>query len=117
MTKSSTTCSLGDIVLVPFPFSDLSQRKLRPAVVISGDAYRASRGDVVLVALTTQPQQEHALALADWRGAGLPKPTWVKPLVMSLSARMLLKTLGALMPSDWPSVTAAMHLMIAPRFR
>ena len=103
--------------MVPFPFSDLSPRKLRPAVVISDGAYRMSRGDVVLVALTTQPQQERELALADWRGAGLPKPTWVKPLIMSLSSRMLVKIVGALAPSDWPSVTAAIHLMVAPQFR
>lgn len=117
MTKSSTTCNPGDVVLVPFPFSDLSQRKLRPAVVISDGAYRAAHGDVVLVALTTQPQQGQALALGDWRGAGLPKPTWVKPLVMSLSTRMLVKTLGTLKPSDWACLTAAIQLMVAPQFR
>jgi len=31
----------GDVVLVPFPFSDLSTTKVRPAVVVSGALYHA----------------------------------------------------------------------------
>jgi len=29
----------GDVVLVPFPFSDLSTIKVRPAVVVSGEEF------------------------------------------------------------------------------
>ena len=31
----------GDVVLVPFPFSDFSTTKVRPAVVVSGALYHA----------------------------------------------------------------------------
>ena len=43
--------STGLIVLVPFPFSDLTQSKLRPAVVLAS----ADRGDWVLCQLTSNP--------------------------------------------------------------
>ncbi len=43
-----------DIVLVRFPFSDASATKLRPALVISNDAYHASRQDVLVCAITSQ---------------------------------------------------------------
>ena len=44
----------GDVVLVPFPFTDQSGTKKRPAVVISSHDYNASRRDIVIVAITSQ---------------------------------------------------------------
>lgn len=41
----------GAVVLVPFPFSDLSQAKLRPAVVLA----EVSRGDRLLCQITSNP--------------------------------------------------------------
>ena len=41
----------GGVVLVPFPFSDLSQAKLRPAVVLAD----AGRGDWILCQVTSNP--------------------------------------------------------------
>lgn len=41
----------GAVVLVPFPFSNLSQSKLRPAVVLAD----ADRGDWVLCQITSNP--------------------------------------------------------------
>ena len=45
------TPAVGSVVLVPFPFSDLTQSKLRPAVVIAS----AGRGDWVLCQVTSNP--------------------------------------------------------------
>jgi mRNA interferase MazF len=42
--------SIGAVVLVPFPFSDLSNSKLRPAVVLAD----ADRGDFVLCQITSK---------------------------------------------------------------
>ncbi len=43
--------SAGAVIMVSFPFSDLSQTKLRPAVVLAG----AGRGDWVLCQITSNP--------------------------------------------------------------
>ncbi len=45
--------SQGDVVIVPFPFTDLSGSKNRPAIVISNDLVNKSQ-DVILAQVTTQ---------------------------------------------------------------
>src|SRR6266849_1405939 len=48
------------VVLVPFPFSDLSQAKLRPAVALAA----AGRGDWLLCQITSNPYGDtQAIAL------------------------------------------------------
>ena len=54
------TPAAGSIVLLPFPFSDLSQAKLRPAVVLAD----ANRGDWILCQITSNPYSDpHALEI------------------------------------------------------
>lgn len=43
----------GDIVSVPFPFTDLSESKLRPAIVLS-NARMNSSGDVIVAMITSK---------------------------------------------------------------
>ncbi len=45
--------SQRDIILIPFPFSDLAGIKVRPALVISNDGYNKNSLDAVVVALTS----------------------------------------------------------------
>jgi mRNA interferase MazF len=46
-------CQFGDVVLVPFPFTDQSASKQRPGVIVSSLAYHRARHDVVLMAITS----------------------------------------------------------------
>jgi len=56
------TPATGAVVLVPFPFSDLSQSKLRPAAVLAD----AGRGDWILCQITSNPYGDaRAIALTD----------------------------------------------------
>lgn len=52
-------CQRGDAVLVPFPFSDATTAKKRPAVVISTDRFNAGNLDVLVVAVTHSPHAIH----------------------------------------------------------
>jgi len=111
-----TPCDAGDIVLVRFPFTDLTSSKKRPALVISPAAYSNLHGDVVLLPLTSQPQADQSLRLSHWKTSGLPKPTWVKPLIGTLSRNVILKHLGKLAVDDHDRVKDALVTMIAPDF-
>jgi mRNA interferase MazF len=56
------TPAAGTVVLVPFPFSDLSQAKLRPAVVLAN----VGRGDWILCQITSNPYGDaRAILLTD----------------------------------------------------
>ncbi len=48
-----TDFKFGDIVLVPFPFTDQSATKKRPAAVISSEAYHQQRPDLIIMAVTS----------------------------------------------------------------
>ncbi|PYS57036.1 MAG: hypothetical protein DMF74_27080 [Acidobacteria bacterium] len=46
---NTTTYRFGDVVLVPFPFTDQTETKKRPAVVASSDRYNNARSDVIFL--------------------------------------------------------------------
>ena len=46
-----------DIVLLNFPFSNLKQSKVRPAVILSNDKHNKKSNDIVFVPLTSNLQQ------------------------------------------------------------
>lgn len=99
----TTSCKRGDIVLVPFPFTDLSSSKQRPALIVSPDALHATRDDVVLVAITSQApaspaDDEVVIGSHDMRSSGLLKPSIVKTGKMFTIHQMLIrKKIGAML--------------------
>ena len=94
---STTSYRRGDIVLVSFPFTDLTSTKRRPALVISPDVFNRLNGDLVLVAITSQlspvPFSVPVLP-ADCEGGALPKESIVKVTKMfTLSSALIAKRL------------------------
>lgn len=93
----------GDVVLVPFPFTDQTTSKKRPAVIISNGIYNRARPDVVVMAITSQLGPSPAIGevwLGEWQAAGLVKPSAVKPVFAALEQVLILRSLGALAAGD-----------------
>ena len=89
----------GDIVLVPFPFTDQSATKQRPAVIISSAAYQRERPDLIIMAVTSQvrpTQTVGVVIVSDWQGAGLLKPSAIKPVIATIEKPLVIKMLGRL---------------------
>ena len=98
-----TTYKFGDIILVPFPFTDQTKTKKRPAVIVSSNKYSIGRDDLIIMAITSQLHQVDKLGealLLDWQGAGLIKPSIFKPILATIEKTMVLKRLGSLQKID-----------------
>ena len=99
----TTAYSFGDVVLVPFPFTNQSAAKRRPAVVISTSSYNRERPDVIIMAVTSQMRAAGAVTdiqIKEWKEAGLLKPSVVKPIITTIEQSLLLRRLGRLQALD-----------------
>lgn len=111
----TTRYSFGDIVLVPFPFTDQSAAKKRPAVVVSSSAYHDTRPDLIIMAVTSQMRPTSIIGevhIRDWKGAGLIKPSVVKPVITTIEASLVLRRLGRLEPQEQQSLRTAISAIV-----
>ena len=98
-----TAYRFGDIVLVPFPFTDQTTTKKRPAVVVSSEEYNIGRPDLIIMAITSRLHQVDKLwekLVSDWQGAGLIKPSIFKPILTTIENTLVIKQLGTLQHED-----------------
>lgn len=112
MTPNTIACSFGDVVLVPFPFTDQTAAKKRPAVVVSSDAYHRERLDVIVVAVTSRLATDLKtgdVTVGLWHEAGLLKPSLIKPVFATIEKGLILRTLGTLTSDDQHRVRTALR--------
>jgi mRNA interferase MazF len=94
----------SDIVQIPFPFSDLTNQKRRPVLLItSPDTF----GDFLAAAVTSQPGHDDAIPLKDDDIADgrLPKISWVRATkLFSLNSNSVVVALGTLKPEAFERI-------------
>jgi mRNA interferase MazF len=109
------TYSFGDVVLVPFPFTDQTSSKKRPAVVVSSAAYHAAHMNLIVMALTSQvslPPRFGEVKLVDWQGAGLLSPSLVKPVLTTIDKKLVIRKLGKLKNNDRDAVDQVLRAVL-----
>ena len=97
-------CKPGDLVLIPFPFSDLQSAKKRPVMVLTLPDRHA---DFIGLAVTSVAQPNHAMPIGakDLVEGALPKACWIRfDKVFTLSESSIVKTFGALSPQTIQAV-------------
>lgn len=100
---NTTGYEFGDVVLVAFPFTNQLGSKQRPAVVISSPAYKQSKPDVILMAITSQVKAKLAFVetpIEHWQTAGLLKFSIIKPVMFTVESSLIRKGLGRLSEVD-----------------
>ncbi|HJZ05405.1 MAG TPA: type II toxin-antitoxin system PemK/MazF family toxin [Patescibacteria group bacterium] len=95
----------GDVVLVPFPFTDLSAAKTRPAVVVSTSSFERTTGNITVAMITfTQQVTPYDCTLVDWKKANLLFPSWVRAKLVTLSPALVRYHPGRLSRRDLSEV-------------
>ncbi|CUS39597.1 conserved hypothetical protein [Candidatus Nitrospira nitrosa] len=97
-------CKPGDLVLIPFPYSDLQSAKKRPVMVLTPSDRHA---DFIGLAITPVAQPNHAMPIVatDLVEGALPKACWIRfDKVFTLSESSIVKTFGALSPQTIQAV-------------
>ncbi len=112
---TTTGYEFGDIVLVPFPFTDQTTTKKRPAVVVSSDTYHRNRPDVILMAVTSQLRPTSAfgeVSVQGWKQAGLLKPSVLKPLLATVERGLVIRKLGSLQAEDLAALRESLRSVL-----
>jgi|SRR3972149_3350144 len=56
----------GEVILTPFPFSNLEKEKLRPSIIISNDNYNKKFEDILVVPMTSNLNvREYTISLTN----------------------------------------------------
>src|SRR5687768_4891172 len=100
--------SKNEVILVRYPFSDLSGSKVRPAIVVN--ASHISQ-DVIIVPLTSRVAALLAgeFVLADWKAAGLNVESAAKRGLYTIEQSLVIKSIGSLSATDAGSLDSSLR--------
>lgn len=108
-------CERGDIVVVPFPFTDIAVAKRRPALALSTRQFNAQSAHTVLAMITSAA---HSLwptdipIVAD-AATGLSHPSLLRWKLFTLSNDLIARKAGRLDDATLATATAALASLFA----
>ena len=103
--------SRGEVILIRYPFSDLSGSKIRPAVIVN--APHTSK-DIFIVPLTSKTQSllSGEFVLKDWSQAGLNVETAVKRGIYTVHQNLIVQRVGKMSVADLKDLDDALRLWL-----
>ena len=108
--------SQRDVVLIPFPYSDLEQAKRRPALIISTNDYNENNEDVICCAITSNPRNYQGSVIInnnDFERGFLQYDSRVRPSkVFTLQQDRVTKVLARLNPEKSRTVVNELQQFI-----
>jgi mRNA interferase MazF len=107
----------GDVVVVPFPYSDRLAEKRRPAVVVSSPALEGETGLVWVVMVTSKDGTDPTThRIMDVGSTGLGRESWVRPAKLAtMEVARIARRAGQLSKADFAAIsrTLARHAAFA----
>jgi mRNA interferase MazF len=82
----------GEIVILPFPYSDLTGAKQRPALVISNHKLNSTQARICCLITSNEPRDGILISNSCIKDGTLPFKSWVKPhRVFTVNERIIKK--------------------------
>jgi mRNA interferase MazF len=107
-----TAYEKGDIILVPFPFSELTSMKKRPALVMASIEHR---DELICMMLTSTSNIDISVdvPIKKMGGTGLPKPTVARTSrLFTLKSILVYKKLGKIEDSDFKEILLKLNKLL-----
>jgi len=100
-----------DIVLVPFPFTNLQSVKKRPALILSPENYN-NGPDLIILFITSNLSAYGRMGdyrIQNWELSGLPKPSMTRMKFATIEKSIVLKKLGSIPESDQKAIKSELQ--------
>lgn len=111
--KSTIMYQRGDVILIPFPFTDLTATKTRPAVVVNVEEFEKETGSLTVAMITSIPHTTpYDYELKDWQAANLLLPSWVRVKLVTLDPKLVRYRPGRLTDLDLAEVDKRIRLAL-----
>lgn len=97
-----TNYNKWDIVLVPFPFTNLKQTKKRPALIVSPEKYN-TQSDIVIAFITSNLALKYRFGdyrIKKWSESNLLKPSIIRMKFATINKSVVIRKLGELGKKD-----------------
>jgi mRNA interferase MazF len=103
--------SRNEVVLIRYPFSNLSGSKVRPAIIVSAPHPSI---DVLIVPLTSKVTSLFSgeFILQDWSQAGLNVPTAVKRGIFTVQENLIIKSVGQITATDSSALDVSLRFWL-----
>lgn len=97
------------VVVVPFPFTDQTTNKKRPALVLSGTEFNIEVSHSVLAMITSAKNSNWLfdVTISDLNSAGLSSASIVRMKLFTLDNRLIIRQVGNLTDTDRKAVVSA----------
>ncbi len=105
MKKPTKTYKQYEIVVVPFPFTDIEREKRRPALVLSkSNAFGEKLGMSIMAMITSFRGDQNLwpsdIVIEDLKPSGLSNPSLIRFKLFTLDHRLVIRGLGKLSKKD-----------------
>lgn len=104
------------VLAVPFPFTDSSQIKKRPALVISSKTYQKETDHISLLMITSSKHSQWYgdYLITELEPTGLTAKSIVRQKIFTIDMRLILKEIGILSEKDKKEVSKRLqeHILI-----
>lgn len=106
-----TTYKPFSIIVIPYPFTDSSHIKKRPALVLSSELHQKYTGHITLMMITSAKHSHWYgdYRITDLKSTGLQADSIVRQKIFTLDIRLVIDDLGKLATKDKKAVMKHIH--------